>query len=115
MWAPDLPATGLAGLIGSETVKRLAQDGARIAGIDNDMRAQFFGAEASPHVDRLYQTMLEAIELCEKISGRALEWSYEETNRIGDHIWWISDVRKFQSRYPNLIRCIIKYNLNSSQ
>src|SRR6266705_4634924 len=39
--------TGSAGLIGSETVKRFAKDGARIVGIDNDMRAQYFGAEAS--------------------------------------------------------------------
>src|SRR3989442_11252136 len=39
--------TGSAGLIGSETVKRLARDGARAVGIDNDMRAEFFGAEAS--------------------------------------------------------------------
>jgi CDP-paratose 2-epimerase len=45
-------------------------------------------------------SILEAIELCEEISGRKLEWSYEETNRIGDHIWWISDVRKFQEHYP---------------
>ena len=46
-------------------------------------------------------SMLEAIELCEQISGRKLPWSYEETNRIGDHIWWISDVRKFQGHFPN--------------
>jgi len=46
-------------------------------------------------------SMLEAIDLCEEISGRKLSWSYEEANRIGDHIWWISDVRKFQSHYPN--------------
>src|SRR3954469_22667384 len=45
-------------------------------------------------------SMLEAIDLCEEISGRKLTWSYEETNRIGDHIWWISDVRKFQQHYP---------------
>ena len=45
--------------------------------------------------------MLEAIEMCEQISGKKLNWSYEETNRIGDHIWWISDVRKFQAHYPN--------------
>jgi CDP-paratose 2-epimerase len=45
-------------------------------------------------------SMLEAIELCEEISGRKLVWSYEETNRIGDHIWWISDVGKFQKHYP---------------
>ena len=46
-------------------------------------------------------SMLEAIDLCQEISGKKLNWSYEETNRIGDHIWWISDVRKFQSHYPS--------------
>jgi CDP-paratose 2-epimerase len=46
-------------------------------------------------------SMLEAIDLCQEISGRKLDWQYEETNRIGDHIWWISDVQKFQSHCPN--------------
>jgi CDP-paratose 2-epimerase len=46
-------------------------------------------------------SMLEAIDLCEEISARKLTWNYEETNRIGDHIWWISDVRKFQQHYPS--------------
>jgi CDP-paratose 2-epimerase len=45
-------------------------------------------------------SILEAIELCQEISGRKLNWNYIEDNRIGDHIWWISDVRKFQSHYP---------------
>src|SRR5438132_2028392 len=45
-------------------------------------------------------SILEAIELCEEISGRRLKWNYEETHRAGDHIWWISDVRKFQQHYP---------------
>lgn len=44
-------------------------------------------------------SMLEAIKLCEEISGRQLSWTYEENNRIGDHIWWISDVRRFQAHY----------------
>jgi CDP-paratose 2-epimerase len=39
--------TGSAGLIGSEAVRRFARAGARVVGIDSDMRAQFFGAEAS--------------------------------------------------------------------
>src|ERR1700730_2892171 len=39
--------TGSAGLIGSETVKRFAKEGRRVVGIDNDMRAHFFGVEAS--------------------------------------------------------------------
>src|SRR4030095_8553719 len=46
-------------------------------------------------------SMLEAMEMCEQISGKKLKWSYEENNRIGDPHWWISDVRKFQAHYPN--------------
>src|SRR5947207_406105 len=68
---------------------------------------QFMGA---PRVGEVYNiggsrysncSILEAIDLCEEISGRKLTWNYEETNRIGDHIWWISDVRKFQQHYPD--------------
>jgi CDP-paratose 2-epimerase len=46
-------------------------------------------------------SMLEAISLCEELTGRPMNWSYVEDNRIGDHIWWISDVRRFQSHYPD--------------
>ena len=45
-------------------------------------------------------SMLEAIKACENIVGKKVNWSYSETNRIGDHIWWISDVSKFKSHYP---------------
>ncbi|MEW6637606.1 MAG: NAD-dependent epimerase/dehydratase family protein, partial [Actinomycetota bacterium] len=45
-------------------------------------------------------SMLEAIKLCEEIAGRRLDWIYSESNRQGDHIWWISDVSKFRSHYP---------------
>ena len=44
--------TGSAGLIGSESVRHFAKDGTRVVGIDNDMRAQFFGAEASTRKTR---------------------------------------------------------------
>ncbi len=46
-------------------------------------------------------SILEAIAMCEGLTGRSMRWSYSEENRIGDHIWWISDVRKFNSHYPN--------------
>jgi CDP-paratose 2-epimerase len=42
----------------------------------------------------------EAIEMTQALTGRPMRWSYEETNRAGDHIWWVSDVRKFQAHYP---------------
>ncbi len=45
-------------------------------------------------------SMLEAIETCEQISGSKLDWSYSEENRAGDHIWWISDTRRFETQYP---------------
>lgn len=45
-------------------------------------------------------SVLEAIKLCEKISGEEFDYEYIDTNRIGDHKWWISDVTKFKSHYP---------------
>ena len=46
-------------------------------------------------------SMLEAIELCEEIAraGRST-WTYSESNRVGDHIWYISDMAKFKAHYP---------------
>jgi CDP-paratose 2-epimerase len=46
-------------------------------------------------------SMIEAIALCEEIAERKLKTSYVEESRIGDHIWWISDIHKFQSHYPD--------------
>jgi CDP-paratose 2-epimerase len=46
-------------------------------------------------------SMLEAITLCEEISGRKLQWEYVEGSRQGDHIWWISDVERFQHHYTD--------------
>ena len=45
-------------------------------------------------------SMLEGIALCEEISGNKMSYSYSETNRIGDHIWYISDLSKFKAHYP---------------
>jgi CDP-paratose 2-epimerase len=45
-------------------------------------------------------SMIEAIALCEEITGNKLSYSYSDANRIGDHIWYISDVSKFQDHYP---------------
>ena len=45
-------------------------------------------------------SILEAIAICEELTGQPLNWTYSETNRTGDHISWISDVSKFKSHYP---------------
>jgi CDP-paratose 2-epimerase len=46
-------------------------------------------------------SMLEAITLCQSIAGRELDWQYSEDNRIGDHMWWISDISRFMDDYPD--------------
>lgn len=45
-------------------------------------------------------SMAEAIQLCERITGKPMNYQYSETNRVGDHIWWISDTSKFEAHYP---------------
>jgi len=42
----------------------------------------------------------EAVTLCEEITGKRMNITYSENNRIGDHIWYISDMSKFKSHYP---------------
>ena len=45
-------------------------------------------------------SMQEAIALCEEITGKKMNVTYAETNRTGDHIWYISDLSKFINHYP---------------
>lgn len=45
-------------------------------------------------------SMLEAIALAEELSGEKLQYSVSQEARSGDHIWWISDVSKFQNHFP---------------
>jgi CDP-paratose 2-epimerase len=45
-------------------------------------------------------SMMEAITVCEEISGNKINITYSDTNRIGDHIWYVSDLSKFQAHYP---------------
>ena len=46
-------------------------------------------------------SVIEAIVICQEITGRELNWSYSDENRIGDHIWYISSLRKFREHYPD--------------
>jgi CDP-paratose 2-epimerase len=45
-------------------------------------------------------SMLEAIEKVEAITGRKGKVTYYKYNRIGDHIWYISDTAKFKKDFP---------------
>jgi CDP-paratose 2-epimerase len=45
-------------------------------------------------------SILEAIAACEEIAGKRLDWTYQEANRTGDHIWWISCCGRFRDHFP---------------
>jgi CDP-paratose 2-epimerase len=45
-------------------------------------------------------SVLESIDLIRDIGGYEVTWTYDDRNRIGDHICYISDLRKLKSHYP---------------
>ncbi|GEO81743.1 NAD-dependent epimerase/dehydratase family protein [Pararhodospirillum oryzae] len=55
-------------------------------------------------------SMREAIAMVEALTGRPMTWSYREENRIGDHVWYISDTRRFQTQYPGWMQ---KYTIET--
>jgi len=55
-------------------------------------------------------SILEAIDKCQALTNRKMHWSYNRVNRTGDHVWWISDIRRFQEHYPGWF---MRYNLDS--
>lgn len=74
-----------------------------------DLVAAFEHVTASPRAAAVYNigggrhsncSMLEAMDMCQEIAGRELNWTYDETNRVGDHIWWIGDLTAFETDYP---------------
>ena len=74
-----------------------------------DVISAFAAFHAAPRSAAIYNlgggresncSMLEAIDLCEKIAGRKLSWTLDDRARIGDHRWWISDLDSFKADYP---------------
>ena len=75
-----------------------------------DLVRAFDAFHAAPRKGEVYNiggsrfsncSMKEAVALCEDITGKPMNITHSETNRIGDHIWWISSVEKFKSHYPD--------------
>jgi len=46
-------------------------------------------------------SILEAVQKIEKLIGREVPLSISGDARSGDHIWWISDVRRFKTDFPD--------------
>ena len=75
----------------------------------HDLVNAFWNFYKKPRIAEVYNigggrysncSLLEAIGKCENICQKKIRWNYEEGNRIGDHIWWISNNAKFKSHYP---------------
>jgi CDP-paratose 2-epimerase len=76
----------------------------------HDLIRAFHECFKAPRVAEVYNigggrfsnaSVIEAIEMSQEISGEELTWTYQEANRIGDHIWWIGDNGLFESHYPD--------------
>jgi CDP-paratose 2-epimerase len=46
-------------------------------------------------------SVLECIDLIKELSGHEVQYTLSEQNRIGDHICYISDLRKLKQDYPD--------------
>jgi CDP-paratose 2-epimerase len=75
-----------------------------------DLIAAFDAYRRAPRAAAVYNigggrfsncSMLEAIDVCERVAGRELSWEMGEEPRIGDHRWWISDLGPFEADYPD--------------
>lgn len=74
-----------------------------------DLIQAFHAFYKSPRVAEVYNigggvysncSMQEAIALCESICEKRMDTAYVNENRVGDHIWWVSGLAKFESHYP---------------
>ena len=45
--------------------------------------------------------LIEALNYVESLANVKVKRIYYKTNRVGDHIWYISDIKKFRKHYPN--------------
>ena len=45
-------------------------------------------------------SLLEAVALCQKETGKILKTIYNDQNRPADHIWYVTNFKKFQTHYP---------------
>lgn len=75
-----------------------------------DVVSAFLAFHADPESGAVYNlgggresncSVLEAITLCEQITGRSLAWRLDDDARKGDHMWWVTDLRPFQARHPS--------------
>ncbi len=45
-------------------------------------------------------SILEAFDIVSQVTGKPMNWTYQDKNREGDHICYISDLAKMRAHYP---------------
>jgi CDP-paratose 2-epimerase len=77
---------------------------------NSDVIAAFEAFAANPRPGEVYNlgggrensaSVLECIDLISKISPHQVRYTISDQNRVGDHICYISDLRKMKSHYPD--------------
>jgi CDP-paratose 2-epimerase len=66
--------------------------------IESPRRGEVYNLGGGRHS---HVSVLEAIDLAQRVTGRELDWKYEDRNRIGDHVWWISSNSRFEQHFPD--------------
>ncbi|MFH1459851.1 MAG: NAD-dependent epimerase/dehydratase family protein [Candidatus Omnitrophota bacterium] len=75
-----------------------------------DLVNMFWHFHQNPRKGEVYNTggarqsnisIREAIAKIEKVLRKKAVYKYVDENRISDHIWYITDVRKFKNHYPD--------------
>jgi CDP-paratose 2-epimerase len=75
----------------------------------NDLIRAFWYFFQKPRVGEAYNiggsrhsncSILEAIQMIQELTGNEFKYEVSDLSREGDHLWWISDIRKFKGHYP---------------
>jgi CDP-paratose 2-epimerase len=76
----------------------------------HDLINAFYHAFKAPRVGEVYNmggarfsniSMIEAIAEIEELTDKKAVTTYVDNNRVGDHIWYVSNVDKFKKHYPD--------------
>ena len=46
-------------------------------------------------------SIIEALNLVEKFANIKIKKTFLKQNRVGDHIWYVSNMKKFKKDFPN--------------
>ena len=74
-----------------------------------DVIQAFEAFRRNPRVGQVYNlgggrqnsvSVLEAISMIEQIAETRIQYTYDDRNRIGDHICYISDLSKLREHFP---------------